>query len=382
MIDAHNAASDTVGALIEELSRTAAIPPEAAFSLPPRCYSDEAFFGLELEKVFAGEWSYIGRAADLPQPGDYLTFDSPMASVMAVRQTDGSIITLSRVCRHRSALLGSTGGGQARLFVCPYHKWVYELDGALRGAPTMDQNPSFKRADCALPTFRTEVWEGFVFFTQNPEIEPVVARLAAVSDRAKAYNLAQLRTGFVIDETWQANWKVVFENSCETYHHMGVHNQTLEPYFPTLGVRCEPGGPAFNVHSAPAAEGFRLDGKPAEQALEARYAELLVIGIFPAMVLAFSGATVTCFSFTPVGVGKTQLRITWLVEPAYLNAEGAAAALAHDRRTLEAILGEDRLSCAEVQRGLMMADAVAGPLSPLERTLSEFGRYLAERLGS
>ena len=141
--------TSTLSPLAEEVLAIAGAPLERAFALPPACYVDPGFLALEHEVLFAREWLCVGRAADIPQPGDYAAYDSPVGPVMAVRQKDGSIATLSRVCRHRGALVGEDGSGSARLFTCPYHKWVYELDGRLRGAPAMGGNPAFAPADRA-----------------------------------------------------------------------------------------------------------------------------------------------------------------------------------------------------------------------------------------
>lgn len=375
--------------LLEELANTASAPLEQARSLPPACYSDASFLALELDRIFACEWLCIGRANDIPEAGDYLTFDAPQASVMAVRQKDGSIATLSRVCRHRGALLGEQGGGKAKGFVCPYHSWTYELDGRLRGAAAMSANTVFDRNACALPSFKTEIWEGFIFFSSAPDARPLAPRLADITQRVHAYRLAELRTAFVIEDVWDTNWKVAFENGTETYHHMGVHQQTLQPFFPTLGVICEPGTDSYNLHVAPAAESFDFDrpsaGGPGATQLNAALTEqelsrLLIVGIYPGLALVFAGSSVNWFSFTPRGVRQTGLRVGWLAPPRYFADANIGERIAHDRATLEAILAEDKASCSAVQRGLESRDAVAGPLSPIERTIAEFVRYLARRL--
>lgn len=366
--------------LLEDLGRIAHAPLDRAHALPPGCYTDEAFFALEMERLFGREWICVGRASDIPEPGDHLTFELANAQVMAVRQRNGEIAVLSRVCRHRAALLGTSGGGSTKLFVCPYHKWVYELDGTLRGAPTMEQNAGFRRENCGLPSFRTEIWLGFIFFCADPAAAPLAPRLEQVAERVRGYDLADLTTGFVLEDVWEANWKVAFENSCETYHHMGVHPTSLEPIFPTLGARCEAGGPGFNLHVVPAIAGFSFEPATGEGGRSAQSAELLIIGVYPALVLVLSGRTVSWFAFAPVGVARTRIRVGWLTPKGGQHGDGSR--LARDRQILEQVLSEDRASCAGVQLGLGSRDAASGPLSPLERTVAEFCRYLAERLSS
>ena len=51
---------------------------------------------------------------------------------------------MSAVCQHR-AMLVAEGAGNTRGFVCPYHHWVYSLDGALVNAPAMERTCDFDR---------------------------------------------------------------------------------------------------------------------------------------------------------------------------------------------------------------------------------------------
>lgn len=374
--------------LVDQVRRLVAQNDDATRSLPPQCYTDPRFFELEVDKVFALEWLCIGRAADIPEPGDYLTLDTAHARVMAVRQKNGAISVMSRVCRHRGALLGADEGGNARVFVCPYHNWTYELDGKLRAAPAMAANTAFDQGSCALPVFKTEIWEGFIFFSTDPAATPLAPRLGTLAPRIEPYRLAELRTAFVISDMWHTNWKVAFENGTETYHHMGVHRETLQPAFPTMGTRCEPGDSAYNLHVVPARAGFSFDPEDAgsdaggshDSPVSPRLSELLIVGIYPGLALVFSGTTVTWFTFTPIDVTRTALRVGSLVPAKYFQRPDYLQTLARDREFLERVLAEDKESCAAVQHGLGARDAVAGALSSLELTVAQFGRYLARCL--
>ena len=226
---------------------------EASISLPPACYTSPQFFELEREKIFQRDWLCVGRAPDIPKTGDYLAFDIPGYALMVVRQSDGGVRAFSRVCRHRGAPVCAPGHGRAKLFVCPYHRWTYGLDGRLRGAPTMRANPSFDAETTGLPEYAVELWQGFIFVTLCPAATSLSSALASVADRIAARHVTDLESAFSVTEEWDVNWKVAFENSCETYHHMGGHPSTLEPLFPTLGTRCEAGETSFNLHVVPAA---------------------------------------------------------------------------------------------------------------------------------
>src|SRR4029079_7532319 len=87
----------------------------------------------------------VGRTADLPNRGDYLTAEIPAAdptrlgahrSVVVGPGDDRPLSALDNVCAHRGSPLLDGCGNQSRL-TCPYHAWVYRLDGQLIGAPDM-----------------------------------------------------------------------------------------------------------------------------------------------------------------------------------------------------------------------------------------------------
>jgi phenylpropionate dioxygenase-like ring-hydroxylating dioxygenase large terminal subunit len=254
----------------------------------------------------------------------------------------------------------------------------------------MSGSPGFRREDCGLPQLRSQLWQGLIFFTCSPEADDIAVHLEATMSRIAPYRLPELKTAFAIEEVWNTNWKVAVENGSESYHHGGVHRQTLEPHFPTTGVRAEPGGLWHNMHTVPASADFSFDRveadrpsatqlNPSLQSEQLR--ELLILGIYPNLVLAFAGACVTVFRFVPIHVAQTLVRATWLVPASYLQLENAGVVLERDRRTLQAIIAEDRASCVGVQVGLSCLDApAAGLLAPIERPIREFGGYLRRRL--
>ena len=100
---------------------------------------------------------------------------------------------LSNVCRHRYMKVAEDSGN-AKFFVCPYHKWSYELDGRLRASPGMEGNRTFEPGSCQLPEHRLEVWQGFVFVTFNAEAEPLHKLLHSFSERFAEYDISKWRT--------------------------------------------------------------------------------------------------------------------------------------------------------------------------------------------
>ncbi len=96
---------------------------------------------------------------------------------MVARARDGVVRAMSSVCQHR-AMLVAEGKGNTRGFVCPYHHWVYGLDGRLVNAPAMERTCGFDKTSVRLPQFKVETWLGFLFINFDADAPPLAPRLA------------------------------------------------------------------------------------------------------------------------------------------------------------------------------------------------------------
>ena len=70
--------------------------------LPGECYTDEAFFALELERVLRPEWHAVARATDLPDVGDYRAIDLFDEPIVLVRDEEKRLRAYSGICPHRA----------------------------------------------------------------------------------------------------------------------------------------------------------------------------------------------------------------------------------------------------------------------------------------
>ena len=93
---------------------------------------------LEREAIFKRSWLNVGRVEQLSRKGSYFTKELAFAntSVVIVRDMSGEVRAFHNICRHRGNKLVWTDfpreetSGNCRQFVCKYHGWKYELDGA------------------------------------------------------------------------------------------------------------------------------------------------------------------------------------------------------------------------------------------------------------
>src|SRR5256885_4250706 len=129
---------------------------------------------------------------------------------------------------------GEPGGGGrlSETIQCPYHAWTYTLDGALIGAPHMNEVAGFDKRDYPLHPIALAAWEGFLFVNLARDPEPLDRAFAPLAGRFSRFNIERLRSGARVDYDVRANWKLVFQNFSECLHCPVIHPglAKLTPY--------------------------------------------------------------------------------------------------------------------------------------------------------
>ncbi len=83
--------------------------------------------------------------------------------MIIVRGRDDVIRAFYNVCRHRGTAVEERECGKAVRFQCPYHAWIYDLDGWLVRAKHTEDLEDFSFETFGLTAIRCETWGGFVF---------------------------------------------------------------------------------------------------------------------------------------------------------------------------------------------------------------------------
>src|SRR5687767_5564243 len=143
-----------------------------AETLPPWCYTSEAFYRREVDRLFMKVWNFLGRVEQVPNRGDYFTLDFAGVPLIVVRGDDDKVRAFANTCRHRGSQL-LEGNGSCKAIVCPYHSWTYKLNGELAGAPEMEQTAGFRKEDHGLVQLRLDTWAGFIFVNFDAHAAPL-----------------------------------------------------------------------------------------------------------------------------------------------------------------------------------------------------------------
>ncbi|MEA2178942.1 MAG: hypothetical protein QOF29_3858 [bacterium] len=209
-------------------------PTLEAHTLPPKVYWSPEILELELEHVFFKEWLCVGRVEDIPNPGDFYTRTLATESLIVVRDADGEIRCHLNVCRHRGCEIIS-GSGTVKTFRCPYHGWMYSLDGELRATPDFKETLNFDKKDYGLHTARVEIWNNFIMVNLDPDATPFAGLVSEMDNWGfDKYDTSSFTTIATFDRTVACNWKVYVENGAEEYHIPWVH-PTLQDFAPMKG---------------------------------------------------------------------------------------------------------------------------------------------------
>lgn len=305
------------------------LPVDRARLLPPRVFHDADVFACEQEAWFARTWLCVGREEDVAGPGTYMLARAATESAIVVRGRDGALRAFNNVCRHRGAtILDEPDGISARVvrLQCPYHAWVYDLDGSLRRAPHTDELVDFQPADHGLLPVRLETWQGFVFVNFDPAAEPLAAYLADLPAHVARHPIGDLRRARRIEYEVNANWKVVAENYSECYHCPGVHPQLnrLSPY--DRGQNFESAGPWAGgwMELVEAADTMSLDGgsygrPPLSGISEDDRRRVYYFVVWPNLLLSLHPDYVMTHQVWPLDAERSRVICEWFFEPATMG---------------------------------------------------------------
>ncbi len=381
--------------LREQLNAHAGLPLEQATVLPPAAYTDPAVLRLERERIFANEWLCVGRTADVPRNGHYATREVPsphddsLLSVIVVRGDDGVVRAFTNTCAHRCATLLDGQGSTARI-TCPYHAWVYRLDGQCIAAPYMQQTTEadgtpFNPDSHRLMELATEVWEGFVYVNQSPRPTPLAPRVAGLTDVVSRYRMEGYVPVAGGTDEWDTNWKCLAENFLDAYHVFKVHKNTFAKDSDSTGsTTVYPGGEGYTYHVAvdDPASTYGV-AHAANEVLDGpwRHSTMLTV-TYPTHVIQLQPDWLWYLVLSPVGVGQVHIRWSLAIAPEVWNDPelDREPYLARILELLVAVNGEDRPIIEGVWRGLHHQDAARGPFSYLERNVYDVDHYIAGRL--
>ena len=361
-------------------------PRQATSQLSATSYFDQTLFERERRQLFAAGTRYLGHRLAVPEAGDYYTLPQEGDGRVLVRQREG-VNLLSNVCRHRQALIlrgrgsllhqapGSAGGN----IVCPLHRWTYNDQGLLLGAPHFDHDPCLN-----LNRYALQEWNGLLF-------EDALGRQQVASDLANLGARADLDfSGYVRDRVelhhCNYNWKTFIEVYLEDYH--------VGPFHPGLGqfVTCEDlrweFGEKYSVQTVGVANRLGTPGSPVYQ----RWHEALLryrngepprhgaiwLTYYPNVMVEWYPHVLTVSTLHPIGPQQT-LNLVEFFYPEEIVGFERNFVLSQQAAYMETCVEDDEIALRmDAGRQALMArgDDERGPYqSPMEDGMQHFHEW-------
>ncbi|CAN5874978.1 aromatic ring-hydroxylating dioxygenase subunit alpha [soil metagenome] len=361
-------------------------------TLPRAAYVDDAVFARERDRVMWREWFCVGRAAEIPAPGDHLVCDVVGESIIVTRLRDGGLAAYVNLCRHRGSVLSEAAGKPSQETIgpsgtfkgsiqCPYHAWTYSFDGRLRAAPFLDESDGLKKEDLPLHHVAVETWGGFLWAHLTPEhARPLSFQFQETEDHLANYPLADLVSSGRIVYRVGANWKAIVENYNECYHCGPVHPELcdLVPSFRQRGgsdLEWEEGIPhregAWTFTASGTSNRRPFPGLSPEE--QERHKGQLV---YPNLMLSLSADHVAAFTLWPLGPADTTVVCDFLFHPDEVGNPGFDPSDAVEFWDL--VNRQDWRVCELVQRGMGSRHFTTGFYALMEDYSMDIRRYLGE----
>ena len=297
-------------------------PTEGASLLPPRVYHDPDVLTYELEEWFAKGWIFVGREEEIDLPGQYFLTQLCGENLIIVRDTDDTIRAFFNVCRHRGATLLEEERGRVPRIQCPYHAWVYDLDGTLHKPRHTDMLEDFNLDEFGLYPVNLATWQGFIYVNISNDAKPLLDVLDDMPAYFERYDLAGLRRARIIEYDVQANWKAIIENYSECYHCPGVHPQLnkITPYnlgewIPSEGPWKGSWMPVTGEHDTLTMDGQLHGRKFIDGTTEDDHKKIYYFIAWPNMLISLHPDYLMTHRLIPLAPDRTYIACEWFFDP-------------------------------------------------------------------
>lgn len=196
--------------------------------IKPNEYFEKLIFQKEKANLFSQVWNFVGFTSDFTEINDFVV-SNISATPVVIQNVKGTIKAFKNVCSHRHSLIQTVEKGN-RPLMCPYHGWAYNDKGIPFGIP---KKPFFgfskDELECLkLQEYSIEICGTLVFLkVKNDEIslKDYLGDFYAEVD-AMSNNFGKLIDVNEIEIT--SNWKIVVENTLESYHVALIHSETFQ----------------------------------------------------------------------------------------------------------------------------------------------------------
>jgi phenylpropionate dioxygenase-like ring-hydroxylating dioxygenase large terminal subunit len=208
-------------------SETDMVQPE---TVGASAYVSEDYARAERDRLWRKVWLQAGRIEEIPEVGNFLTYEILDDSIVIVRTATDCIKAYHNVCPHRGRKLvdcpvqARNACGKKQSFVCGYHGWQFNLDGENTHIPWQgDWGEALTRQNTHLAEVKVDTWGGWLWINMDPDCEPLRDYLGCVPEMLDPFEPQNMRYRWRKWVVFDCNWKVAMEAFNETYHVQATH---------------------------------------------------------------------------------------------------------------------------------------------------------------
>ena len=377
------------------------LPVDQASTLIPDAYTAADFFALEQEKIFATAWVAVGCLQQVQNPGDILVTEVAGRSILVMRDKTGKLGAFYNVCRHRGSKLLERSCNIKSLR-CPYHAWVYGLDGQclgtsmFRNEKIVDTVPSngeetdlsdtalFDKQNYGLLPLSVQTWGFLVFVNLSAQTTTFEEWLGDLPQKFQSHVLENWEISKEKNFDVASNYKLIEENFMEYYHLPFVHPELtsvsrMEDHHRSQGTGMYTGMLTTPVSrdmdsvwlNLPAAQGLN------KEHLEAAYH----ICIFPNVTITILPNHAFCMITDPIRANQTRERTFLLTPPGTLDNESYTSMFLELVKFWDMVNTQDLDIVERVQLGLSNTAFTGGRMcSKFEEPLHRYQNWVADRM--
>ncbi len=349
-----------------------------------RYYTTEAFSD-DTEKIFYRSWIYVGLTSEFKEINDYKVFDAFGKSII-IQKSELGFNAFFNTCAHRHSQIFLERHGNSPL-VCKYHGWRYTTEGRLSIVPSKnDMHFSEDQFNCIkLEKVHISLSGKFIFIN----LDKIPER--NLRDYLGEMNETLLKISEALGEKiesstvqFNANWKLVIENTLEGYHVNTIHENS----FGKLGISQSSPYTAqiINDHSTLTTESKTVDSSLGKMAKLYSSSDFTPNGFFHALIFpnlligSTYGLTFYIGSIAPDAPDKSQFQYDLYYSSNCPNSHAVKTTLGYTASVFtKNVLNEDKEIVDSIQKSLRNVDH-KGFLSSKEIRIFEFQKSYMNKI--
>ncbi|NKB39092.1 MAG: Rieske 2Fe-2S domain-containing protein [Gammaproteobacteria bacterium] len=371
-----------------EYERQRQAPPEEfpKFpTIPAGRYTDDKFFKLENEYLWAKSWLYVCHLDEIPETGSYLLWEKTGTPIILLRDENRKVKAYYNSCRHRGGpLINEQKGKLEGRLICKYHGWCYALNGELSLVRDKRDFIALNQKDLSLKSIKCERLGNWVFINEDPDAASLIDYLQPLPQHLVQFQPENLR--LVDSRTYQVdcNVKVLLDAFFEVYHLTVVHKDTVDRFLDHRGTVIKLWENGHSVMITPNRNPEWTDpgtiGMPVIESVTQIPAEHnMSFNMFPNLVTPMAGTGMPFLTFWPKTKSSMEIDCHWFAPEG--SEEGFSELWETRINNFERILEEDLQFASQLQNSVESPAFDGLNLNYQERRIYHWHEELDRRIG-